>query len=61
MLVVTPNSANAANCLLYFQPEALRGLVPSISEACLQPYQVIQVTPHSSLISFACQIIRLSL
>ena len=35
--------AVAVNVLLYLQPEALRGIVPSISDACLQPYQILQV------------------
>ena len=34
---------HAANVLLFFQPEALGGIVPSISDACLQPYKVLQV------------------
>ena len=39
----------AVNILMYFQPEGLSELVPSISTACLQPHKILQVCqamPH---------------
>lgn len=33
----------AVNVLMYFQPEGLSDLVPSISAACLQPHKILQV------------------
>ncbi|CAL5224585.1 g7292 [Coccomyxa viridis] len=40
----------AVNVLLYFQPEALGGVVPPIRDACLQPYQIVQGLQFSRLL-----------
>lgn len=42
--LTTPECACTGMVLLYFQPQGLVQYVPSVSNACLQPFQILEVS-----------------